>query len=339
MDIENEIFKKSHVNIESLCKFGFIKKKDEYYYFKTILDNSFQVQINISNKGILSGKIIDLETNEEYINYRVSSQIGSFVSKVRDAYKKILLEIRNNCFTTDYFLSKQANRIAQYILDTYQDKPEFLWEKFSGYGVFRNANHKKWYAIIMNINQSKLDIGHNEIEILNIKLNSDKVNQLIKKKGFYKAYHMNKKDWITITLDDTLSDEVIISLLNESYSIINQPVYWIVPANPNYYDIVHSFQDTDEIIWKQSSDIHVDDIVYIYVASPYSRIMFQCKAIEVNIPYSYQSDTVSMNRVMRLKLLKKFDSDIYHFNYLNSLGIKSLRGPRKISDAIAKKIC
>ena len=70
----------------------------------------------------------------------------------------------------------------------------------------------------------------------------------------------------------------------------------------------------DTITWKQSNNIHVGDLVYLYVGSPYSAILYQCEAIEVNIPYEYQDKNLSMNRVMKIKLLKKYKEDQYTFS-------------------------
>lgn len=69
----------------------------------------------------------------------------------------------------------------------------------------------------MNIKKSKIDIGDTEIEIINVKLNQNKISDLISKKGFYEAYHMNKKNWISIILDDTLNDDEIMKYIEESY--------------------------------------------------------------------------------------------------------------------------
>lgn len=42
------------------------------------------------------------------------------------------------------------------------------------------------------------------------------------KKGIYIAYHMNKKNWVSIILDDTLTDNEIISLIDISYNNSNK---------------------------------------------------------------------------------------------------------------------
>ena len=339
LSMEEDIFKRSHFLFPNLLDYGFQKMGNHYFYSKNFLNDEFRCDIVVDEDGQLFCKVFDLQTEDEYTNLYVSASVGEFVNTVRNAYQNILEDIRNKCCVTSFFVSEQANRICNYIYQKYEDKPEFLWEKFPGYGVFRNKNSKKWYGAIMNIDKSKItkDSGDSgEIEILNLKLDSVMISELLLKKGFYEAYHMNHHNWITVLLDDTLTDDEIISFLNQSYQCVNCPDYWIVPANPKYYDIMHCFQDKDEILWKQSSKIHVGDIVLLYVGAPYSRIVYQCEVIEESIPYSYQDKNISMKFVMKLKLLKEFLDDHYSFSFLKDLGISSIRGPRKISREIQK---
>jgi len=220
MNIEIEIFKRCHPNFNKLLAYGFILDANNYQYEKRFMNDEFLANIIIDKKGNLSGKVIDLETNEEYIGIR-TMMTGEFVTNVRETYKDILNDIKKHCFETDYFISDQANRITNYIIKKYHNKPETLWDKFPGYAVFRNNNNQKWYAIIMNLDLSKLTKGKGEVEIINVKLNEDKIQTLLKKEGYYKAYHMSKNDWISIILNDTLKDEEIISLIDESYDLIN----------------------------------------------------------------------------------------------------------------------
>lgn len=220
MNIEEEIFKRSNINIDKLIKYGFKKNKDTYIYEKNFLDDSFKAVITISDT--LKGKVIDLETNEEYINIR-TKMMGSFVNTVREEYEKILLDIKKNCFNETPFISDQSNRVTKYIKDKYNDDPEFLWEKYPGFGIFRNKNNNKWYAALMNIDYSKFSDRSGEVEIINIKIDKNKLNDLLKIPGIYEAYHMNKKSWITIVLDDTLDDKEVFKLLDESYEIIDKP--------------------------------------------------------------------------------------------------------------------
>lgn len=221
MNIENEIFKKSSVNIKRLINYGFRKEKDIYIIEKSFLDNSFKAIITISNNGIVEGKVIDLHINEEYTNFR-TDMTGEFVNKVREEYKKVLIDIRDNCFENNCFIYNQANRINKYIREKYNSAPEFLWKKFPGYAIYRSNDNNKWYAIIMNLDLSKLDSKTGEVEIINVKLDRNKINNLLKQKGFYKAYHMSKTDWISILLNDTIEDNIIMSLIDESFKLINR---------------------------------------------------------------------------------------------------------------------
>ena len=121
---------------------------------------------------------------------------------------------------TNYFISDQSNRITNYIIDKYKREPEFLWEKYDDFGVFRKKESGKWFAIMMTLDRSKIDNGDGEIVIINVKVEPELRDSLLKKKGYYEAYHMNKKSWITIILDDTVSDNDIEELIDNSYSII-----------------------------------------------------------------------------------------------------------------------
>ena len=337
MNIENEIFKRTQVDFKKLEPFGFIKENNIYHFNKKFMNNQFSTIITINQDGKISGKVIDLDIGEEYTNIRVENQEGSFTNMVRELYKEILIEIRDNCFINNFFITDQANRIANYILKKYNDEPEFLWEKYNGFGVFRNKNNNKWYAFIGNIDKSKISDSPGEIEIINLKSDEKTINELIKKDGFYKGYHMNKKNWITITLDNTLTDEEIIKYIDISYNMINGKEEWIIPANPKYYDIINCFNNTDIIEWKQSSNIHIGDIIYIYVTAPYSSIMFKCEAIEVNIPFDYKDKNLSIKRVIRIKLLKRYKEKEISFENLKKLGITSIRGPRKVNKVVSKK--
>ncbi|MBQ8459217.1 MmcQ/YjbR family DNA-binding protein [bacterium] len=183
------------------------------------MNNAFCAHVKISPEGKVSGKVFDLENNEEYLPIKIKYQEGSFVGGIRTEYEKILNDISQKCFTENHFIYQQTNRIAELIEEKYKDKPQFLWEKFPGCAVFKNPDNNKWYGAILNVDFSRLDTDKSgEIEVINIKLPEDKVLELHNIKGFYPAYHMNKKSWISIILNNTLSDKKIMSLIDESHN-------------------------------------------------------------------------------------------------------------------------
>ena len=220
MSIEKEVLVKCVPNCTKLLKYGFVKGNDMYKFSKKFMDNTFSADIVVFTNGEVHGKVIEIVYDEEYTNFRIEGEIGKFAGKVKSNYVSILEDIKEKCFDSKYFVFDQTNRITNYIFDKYGDRPEFLWKKYPGCGVFRKKKKKKWYGIIMDINKNKICDSTGEVEILNVKLNKELVTKLLKEEGFYKAYHMQKINWITIVLDDSLDDEKIMKLIDISYSNI-----------------------------------------------------------------------------------------------------------------------
>ena len=214
MSIESDIFNKCKVNKSALLSYGFVYENNHYIYKKMILDD-LEARIMIDDQ--VSGIIYDLETDDEYIIFRVSNSRGDYASQVKNEYEKLLRDIKKHCFIDTYFKSPQANRLTDLIIRTYHDDPDFPWDDDNG--VFRNPINKKWYGLIMEIDYHKLNINREgKVQILDIKLDQELISTLINKKGFYPAYHMNKKYWITLTLDETLSDDEIMKYIDQSHA-------------------------------------------------------------------------------------------------------------------------
>lgn len=330
MNIEQEVFKRRKICFDKLLEYGF-QQEGNHYVYSTIFMDGFRADIKIDQDGFVSGKVYDLDMEEEYTNFRIQGHLGEFVGSVRDHYQTLLENIRDHISEKQYFITEQANRITKFILSTYHDEPEFAWEKSPGFGIFRNPDNQKWYGLMMNIDYSKLDPNkHGEIEAINIKLAEDEIPTLLTKDGFYPCYHMNKKMWITIVLDDTLEDKEIEAFIQESHRFTESSHEWIIPANPKYYDIISEFEYTDTVLWKQSNNIHVGDYVYLYVGSPYSSILYKCVATEVQIPYQYHDSNLDMKYVMRLQLIEKYKEGVYSFQILNQYGVRAVRGPRSM---------
>jgi predicted DNA-binding protein (MmcQ/YjbR family) len=108
--------------------------------------------------------------------------------------------------------------LQDYIKAVYDTEPEYPWRAYPEYAVFRHSSNRKWFAVIMNISKNKL--GSEEdgiIDIVNLKCDCDQIGSLLGLKGFYPAYHMNKLNWISASLDGSVSDEHIKFLLEQSF--------------------------------------------------------------------------------------------------------------------------
>ena len=214
--MEEEIFKRCEIIEDKLIEYGFKKINNSYHYKESILNNNFRVEIIYKNNKI-KGKIIDNELNEELLNYRVDNITGEFINNIKSTYINILKDIKKKCTLSKNYVSNQANRISLIIKELYGDDPEFLWKDDEN-SVFRNSINKKWYGIIMYINKEKLGGENKKVEVMNVKLPPEMIEELLKRKDFYKAYHMNKKYWITFILNDSLPDEKIIELVKISHT-------------------------------------------------------------------------------------------------------------------------
>lgn len=216
--MEEEIFKRSKILYDKLIPYGFKKENDTYIMTKLILNDTFKVEVKVE-KDRVKVSVYDLDYGAEYTNYRLDHP-NSFAYQVKEAVDSILVDIKNKCTMPRAFISDQANAIARLIFEEYGDQPNFEWDDAPGYATFHHNDNHKWYAIIMNIDRSKLEPKKKDmIEIINVKLDPLKITDLLRKEGFYKAYHMNKKNWISLILDGTIKDQDIMALIYESYNL------------------------------------------------------------------------------------------------------------------------
>lgn len=86
--------------------------------------------------------------------------------------------------------------------------------------VFRHANNKKWFALLMNIPASRLGIGaEDNIDVANLKCPPEIAESLLgEAEGVYPAYHMNKMHWISVSIGEC-EDETLLWLLEISHSL------------------------------------------------------------------------------------------------------------------------
>ena len=324
MNIEKDIFKRGKISFDKLLSYGFRKENNGYSFSKEFMKN-FQAFLFIDLNGNVIGKVYDLKMDDEYTNFRIEDLTG-FASLVREEYVLLLKDIASHTLDRQDFIYEQSNRIANLIYEKYQVNPEFLWDKFPHYGVFRNKKSNKWFGAILNVDKSKvMNNLSGEIEILNLKLDNN-ITKYLDKIGVYPAYHMSKKSWVSVLLDDTLSDNEIMEMLDISYRLANDVHSWVIPANPKYYDIISLFQETNLVTWHQNVSIQVGDLVYIYLTQPYQAILFGCEVIEANIPDKNSSTLKSM----KLKLLRKYDSNEFSIDELKLYGLNSVRSARRV---------
>ena len=74
----------------------------------------------------------------------------------------------------EIFRSEETLRTIRHIRASWGGEPEFLWEKFPDYAVFRRQDNAKWYAVILTVQAGKLGLADEErTEILDIRADAE----------------------------------------------------------------------------------------------------------------------------------------------------------------------
>ncbi len=204
---------------DSLLPYGFNMNDGNYTYEKNILDDTFKVIININGDNITS-KLIDLSLDDEYLMVDIEDAVGEYIGKIKTIYNDIINNVIENCTIIDIFKGMQTKEIIDYIKEKYHDEMEYLWTKFPDNAICRNKINQKWYGIIMTVAENKLGLsGKNKIEIIDLRYQKDKINNIIDNKKIFAGYHMNKQSWITIKLDNSVSTDELCKLIDNSFTL------------------------------------------------------------------------------------------------------------------------
>ena len=85
--------------------------------------------------------------------------------------------------------------------------------------VLRHTVSGKWFGIIMSVSGTKIGRKSPELlDVMNLKSNpEDSLILFDLYPQIIPAYHMNKTHWITVPLDNSLSESLVISLREQSY--------------------------------------------------------------------------------------------------------------------------
>ena len=54
------------------------------------------------------------------------------------------------------------------------------------------------------------------VEVVNVKADGGEIQEILSAKRYYPAFHMNKKCWVSIILDNTLPDDAIHGMIDDS---------------------------------------------------------------------------------------------------------------------------
>ncbi len=215
-NLNNELKNKT-INYQNLLNYGFYYQNGIYSYKSMICNNQFEAIITFSENENYS-KLIDVANGDEYILVDIQDATGEFVGKVRSEYENLISDVFEKCSTLEIFKNTQTKEIINYINQKYNDKLEFLWDDENA--ICRNKINQKWYIVFMKISKEKLTLDSKEIvDIIDLRYQKDEAQNVIDNQKIFPGYHMNKKSWITIKLDNTMKTNEILKLIDNSYSL------------------------------------------------------------------------------------------------------------------------
>ena len=246
------------------------------------------------------------------------------------------------------FSSPQDNRLANFIVKEFSDQADHPFEKYPDYLSFRVDG--KWYALFFPLKGDKLALSGEKAslvyDVVNIKVNPRQMDKLLDLDGIYPSYHMSKKTWISLVLDETIPDQTIFELIRGSRSLVapkhlrkaSELHYWIVPVNLKYYDIGEEFSASEDILWTQKASMQKRDFVAIYITAPTKAIRYLCQVLEANIANQGYRDEESIKELMRIKPLYSFNDSDFDSERLKCFGIKTVRGPQHMTDDLVQAL-
>ena len=213
-----DFFKYKRVNFAKLAAFGFQKRGDAWRYTAPVLEGEFDLTVCIAEDGAVTTQLIEREFGEPYTLHLVEEAAGEFVGRVREAVGAVLRDVATRCFDKSVFREAQTQALIAHVREKYGAEPEYLWDRFPDCAIWRRADNEKWFGIVLTVQRKKLGlVGEEIVESLDVRRDPEELKMMIDGKRYFPGWHMNKKHWITVPLDDTLPMDEIFSLVEESY--------------------------------------------------------------------------------------------------------------------------
>ena len=222
-EFEQRVFGPGELLLDRLLPYGFVCDANGIYHLdKDLSVAGFKASLVVKD-GNLYGRVIEVDLDEEYGAFRLATPTG-FAFEVGQAYTALLEDVAKHCYSVNRRLSNQANRVIAHIKDTYGVEPEYPWEDDDTSCIFREPSSHKWFGLIMLVKPDRLGrSGETPIPVMNVKTDPYDVDRLTGVPGIYLAYHMNKRHWITMVLNEEVNDDTVFSLIDRSHRFVMKP--------------------------------------------------------------------------------------------------------------------
>ena len=206
--------------VEKLVECGFEYIDDDLILKRNIVDSQLCAVLKHVNKNNFTLLVIDNTTCDEYVLHNVPSAKGEYVGRVRSEIDSMMSEIEEMLLEKAPFKAVAVTDIIEHIGVTYGSFPEFLWAADPNCAVFRRRDTGKWFGVLMRVPLSKLGLDTSECcEILNLHVDSESIDDIVDKKQFFYAFHMNKRHWVSALIDENYDFDLIRAMISKSYEL------------------------------------------------------------------------------------------------------------------------
>lgn len=210
---------KYNLTENQLTKFGFLRDNKGLSFKKSILNNEFRVEIRVVVETF-EIEVYDNNFNEIYPLFSVDSAVGEVVTKVRNEVELILKEIFDLSDNTEVIY----NEIIKYIKKKYNSTMVKPFKSNPDIKAFV-TDKNKWYALILDVEYNKLNKDssiESKVKIINLKHNTDHIPKIINERNIFPSYHMSKKHWISVVMDNNMDLNYLMQLIDISYNLVNK---------------------------------------------------------------------------------------------------------------------
>ena len=195
-------FRLKRASFSKLTEYGFTRDGGGYVLTLPLVGGQLGLTVRVTDGGEVSARVFDADTGDEYTLHLVEESAGSFVGAVRGEYAAALA--------------------AEYMRGKYGSELEFLWADTPDCAICRRGDSKKWYAVFMVVKRGKLKgcagDPEAEVEIINLRLPPEELPALVDGENFFPAYHMNKKNWVSVRADG-VPERLLLRMIDVSYAL------------------------------------------------------------------------------------------------------------------------
>lgn len=197
-----------------LIELGFSYDFEYGHWFQKIdlSEKEVQLQLKIKNNQ-LSYQVMDTLFHDLWLPYYQNIEH----TPVHDEVLKLLLPFKEKN-------GGMYDKINALITTNFEEiLVEQPWESSPKFTTYKAGASKKWFALLMDIEADKLGLEESQmIDVLNIKLPPEDIKYLVDQKVFFPAYHMNKKHWISVYLNQVADEEQLLALIKKSYLLVTK---------------------------------------------------------------------------------------------------------------------